>query len=572
MENLNDKETIKQCINKLKEKGIIDKVQYTKLCNIVSGVSDATIVLNDLLSIYFNDNALLEEIYKSINSTKLCFLHRIDLFSENLDISVIQHTGTKMETTTLFDPDKYYNEQINKCENDIFAIPIVFGFKIGNHANILIVKRLRYYDSDLVKSITVEHFEPHGKMFYGDEIESENQKITDNINQLVHQLFDRETHSIYIITPDILCPESLSFGGLQGLVRDSSEWNGTCAIFTMWYAFKRLTEPYKSYNIIYQEMIDVFLKNDPIKTIEAITHSFVNLLNINLNTSEINDDKTISANNRNIITMIQSLRNNTYESDIVNIPHKINNTHLIKILKLLKNSPNIKILNIINNNFNYSVIKELVELLTNNTSLLEINLSHNMITDVFMIILADVFIKNTTLQTIDLSNNIFEYVGVMKIADIFKYNNSLLVINLSNNAIGDEGMSKIAEGLKTNESIKKIFIGRCMIGDIGASYLADGLKINRSLKQIFLANNLITQFGAMKLFESLKSNPTVVIFLLANKISQDEIINLSHMKSYMSLYYRIIFDKIEDIIKNKYIKYKIKYNALRDTLHSNKSN
>ena len=133
-------------------------------------------------------------------------------------------------------------------------------------------------------------------------------------------------------------------------------------------------------------------------------------------------------------------------------------------------------------------------------------------------------------------------------------------------------MSKIAEGLKTNESIKKIFIGRCMIGDIGASYLADGLKINRSLKQIFLANNLITQFGAMKLFESLKSNPTVVIFLLANKISQDEIINLSHMKSYMSLYYRIIFDKIEDIIKNKYIKYKIKYNALRDTLNSNKSN
>jgi hypothetical protein len=120
----------------------------------------------------------------------------------------------------IFDKNKY-NSQIANCTSNIIAIPVNFLFLNSAHANMLIINR---------SNKTIEHFEPHGVFLKNME---KQEAINKEIDKLILLLFGDE---YAIVHPNDTCPK------IQDIVSSvSKEWGGTCAIFSMVYAIKRLT-------------------------------------------------------------------------------------------------------------------------------------------------------------------------------------------------------------------------------------------------------------------------------------------------------------------------------------------
>lgn len=142
-------------------------------------ISDDVEVINTqftkLLHLWFNDNAILHEIYKHLSSVGLCILKEIVIWKNientNQTMYVIAHNYgyddmdklVKHHFTSYLNEEMYYNTQIKECRNNIMAIPI----KIYNnndpmaHANMLIVKK----QTNKRIKILVECFEPFGNQF-----------------------------------------------------------------------------------------------------------------------------------------------------------------------------------------------------------------------------------------------------------------------------------------------------------------------------------------------------------------------------------------------------------------------
>ncbi len=266
---------IANCLVKL-ESSNLSSGKKMRLCERISGILDETKTINQritifqkLMHIWFNSHAILEEIYKTLNNENFCFLHdiyiQIDSENKTSRISLFKHVSRKFQQNNVdFDVNIYKSNQIDACKSNIMAIPI--AFQINNsrssHANMLIIN---------TKAKTVDHFEPHGTYSGSNKIPQE--LINTQIDKLIDMLVDR---SIYTVThPDETCPN------LQGFVRES-EWSGTCAMFSMFYAIKRLLNPEKSHSEINREIEVIFrTSRNPVNTIIYITKSLVNLLNIN---------------------------------------------------------------------------------------------------------------------------------------------------------------------------------------------------------------------------------------------------------------------------------------------------
>ena len=232
--------------------------------------------LDKLLHLYFNDNSFREEIFKAMKNPNFCFLHEIIL--TNSDTIISQHLGKKSFAKTQFDPVKYRKEQIDPCKSNIMAIIISMRTPtntitpVRGHSNVLIIQK-----NDSNKTLEAELFEPHGKKRPTDfEIED-----IQFIN-LLKDLFPEYT--IKFIPPIDLCPKKK---GLQGRVK-SGNWDGTCTVFTMWYAFLRLLSPSTSRKDIYEYMFKVFESESPEDVIEYITTAFTDLVKININEGTVN--------------------------------------------------------------------------------------------------------------------------------------------------------------------------------------------------------------------------------------------------------------------------------------------
>ena len=285
-----------------------------RLCERISGIFDETKTFNQritifqsLMHIWFNSNAILEEIYKTLNNENFCFLHDIYIHinSENKTsrISLVKHVSRRFQQDNVdFDINIYKKNQIDACKSEIMAIP--FNFQINNnqssHANMLIIN---------TKAKTLDHFEPHGTYKGSSNIPQE--LINTQIDKLIDMLVDRR---IYTVThPDATCPN------LQGFVR-RSEWNGSCAMFTMFYAIKRLLNPEKSHREINTEIETIFMTSpNPVNTIIYITQSLVSLLNINetdmtVNSRQINPQYDFKYNDGTLV----------YSGTLVNdVPHGV---------------------------------------------------------------------------------------------------------------------------------------------------------------------------------------------------------------------------------------------------------
>ena len=460
-----DKLLIKECFGRLKDIGILSEKKSIELCESVNGVlnnetptiTDSMKVLHDLEYIYFNDNALLEEIYKSMSNKNFCFLHEINLVIDTQSIYIFQHMGYKNRKDIEFNPTTYYKEQIINCESDIFAIPIGFSMKLdstdGGHANMLIVKRIRNPLTRVLQSIEVEHFEPHGARYIYNEIETK--KIGDMISKLIHKIFDREGIPIDIFTPEMICPRTNK--GLQSMVAES-DWSGTCTIFSMWYAFKRLTEPEKDAKVVYAEMFKVFDNKNPIEIIKAITHSFVKLVNIDLGKNKVNRRvlSPMKIEDIKLGRIIKQLEDKTYSSNEINISNKVENIYIIKLLNTLKTNETVRTLTISNNIIDNRSMYKIFDALQYNKTLENLYIPHNSIIFNFptnrIPDLLNIFI-NLSLKKLDLSNNKIGDKGLLVLAQVLKVNKSIIAIDLSNNMISDNGVALLEESLKTITSI-----------------------------------------------------------------------------------------------------------------------
>jgi hypothetical protein len=549
-----DKLLIKECFGRLKDIGILSEQKSIELCESVNGVlnnetptiTDSMKVLHDLEYIYFNDPALLEEIYKSMSNKNFCFLHQIFLFIDTQLIYMYQHTGYQTRSMTLFKPAIYYKEQIINCDSDIFAIPIGFKIDLSPHANMLIVKRIRNPITQVLQSIKVEHFEPHGALFNYNEIKTK--KIGDMISILIHTLFEREKIPINIFTPEMICPRPNS--ALQAMV--SGDWGGTCAIFSMWYAFKRLTEPEKDAKVVYAEMFKVFDKKSPIEIIKAITHSFVKLVNIDLDKNMINRREIHSQKIKEIKLgrIIKQLEDKTYSSNEINISDTVEDELIIKLLNALKTNETVRTLTI-SDNYNVNFLEKIYELFTTNKTIITLGLLNNTSTDYFktlnMFYLFDALQYNKTIKNLNITHNLitfnFSIKEIHDLSDIFtklslktidisynlinndhslkyllRYNTSLHILNLSNNEMGDIGTIELANGLNSNTTLLEINLSNNNIGDKGLNVLATVLKVNKSIIDLNLSNNNIGDKGVFELMEVLPFNRRIEFNLSNNKL------------------------------------------------------
>ena len=93
-------ERLERCSENLKAKNPkISPETVTSLCETVNGIlgsknkRDIPEKLDSLLHQWFNDDSILEEIYKTINSKDLCFLHEVNYDFEKKIFYLQRHNG-----------------------------------------------------------------------------------------------------------------------------------------------------------------------------------------------------------------------------------------------------------------------------------------------------------------------------------------------------------------------------------------------------------------------------------------------------------------------------------------------
>jgi len=273
-----------------------DRDKYKNICKVLEKIeiTDDIQVINakftELLHLWFNDNAILHEIYKHLSSIGICVLHEIVIW-KNIENSgetryIIPHNygyddmpdTIKRHTTSYLNEEMYYNTQIKKCPNNIFAIPIaIYNHNDPmSHSNMVIVKKLNNGPIKLM----VECFEPFGPML----MDADTSDV--EIAQLIHNLFAHDLHikqdEIHIMSVSQKC--SLQIHVFFSKFKDS------CAIFSLWYAIERLLHPEKDPLETQMYMEKYLTKSNPEFVIKMIILSFMMLLNIN-EFGVINDKK-----------------------------------------------------------------------------------------------------------------------------------------------------------------------------------------------------------------------------------------------------------------------------------------
>lgn len=290
----------KQCIDKFtKESTPNVRNRYKNICKILNNIqiTDDIQIINkaftDMLYLWFNDNAILHEIYKHLQSNGICVLHEIVIWynvgNTGQTMYIIPHNygyddmseTTKTHTTSYLDFERYYVTQIKKCKNNIMAIPITIYYNndTNAHSNMLIIKR----QLNLPIKILVEHFEPYGNM-----------SLLDNafeISHLINNLFAYEINNqneIQIISSTKYnCPIQIQLMG--------TKYSDTCSILSLWYAIKRLLNPEEDPYETYRNISNYLKNNGAELAIKNVIKSFMLLIDIS-EKGIINGKKSINKN------------------------------------------------------------------------------------------------------------------------------------------------------------------------------------------------------------------------------------------------------------------------------------
>ncbi len=290
------KQNIAKCSENLKSKNPkISHETVTSLCETLNGIlgspnkRDIPEKLDSLLHQWFNDNSLIEEIYKTINSKDLCFLHPV-FFNFGLEMFyVAKHRGRgrDLESNAPIDFKKYYNDQIKGCDSNLMAFEFGYywpGDPFG-HSTMVVIERGETR-SDGKQLIEVEHFD-------SSNIEVEQIKVS--LENFIKSLFGEENFYFKFHHQDEVC----DFNIQGSYFNITDKFSGSCTQFALWYGFKRLLEPYKTRKEVIAEIEELLYinKNDPDSVMIILIKQFQSLLTIK--TAENNNLK-MQANGRDL--------------------------------------------------------------------------------------------------------------------------------------------------------------------------------------------------------------------------------------------------------------------------------
>ncbi len=275
---------IDKCIKRLTRKNNYSPSEYNRyknLCKIVNNIqiSDETKVVNDtfteLLHTWFNDNVIVSEISKHLRKIGVCVCKEMVIWKNftpgNVAIFIPRFKYDKTNSRDIqeaesIDYEKYYNTQIQTCQNDIFAIPIrTYRYNKTTHLNMIVVKR----ETGKPYKLSAELFEPNG-----DKIDAK-----EEMTFILRKLFDSEIETpddIHIIDIPEMCP------GIYIQSRMKPPYTETCSTISFWYAINRLLNPYEDYETTYKRMnsyLSGFFR-DPTRIMKRIILSFMLLLDI----------------------------------------------------------------------------------------------------------------------------------------------------------------------------------------------------------------------------------------------------------------------------------------------------
>ena len=284
-------ERLERCSENLKAKNPkISPETVTSLCETVNGIlgsknkRDIPEKLDSLLHQWFNDDSILEEIYKTINSKDLCFLHEVNYDFRKRVFYLQRHIGRDNPISESIFFKKYYEDQIEGCESNLMAINFSYfwpGDPYG-HSTIVVIERGKIRN-DGKQLIEVEHF---------DSSNIDGEQIKAPLENFIKSLFDEEKFYLVFHHQDEVCNFNI-----QGMIPSSSKFSGSCTQFAMWYGFKRLLEPHRTRHEVVSEMKYLLDNYDPETVMINLIKQFQSLLTIK--TAE-NDNLKMKANGRNL--------------------------------------------------------------------------------------------------------------------------------------------------------------------------------------------------------------------------------------------------------------------------------
>ena len=242
-------------------------------------------MFESLLDIWFKNGSVVEEIFKTIGSKDLCFLHSVRYDFEDKKFIIKRHNGRKTYGTEDLDFKKYFTDQIEKCKSNLMALPISYNIdETRGHATMVVIEK-GSNEKDGKQVIEVEHFDSSN--IAGD-------RIKEPLENLIKSLFGEDNYVFRFHHQDEVCNTKI-----QGVLKDQI-YTGSCTHFAIWYAFKRLLEPHKKRDRVVREMYELFNgKKDPDEVMIGLIHTFQSLLRFDSTW----DDKFygLSVNDRDVV-------------------------------------------------------------------------------------------------------------------------------------------------------------------------------------------------------------------------------------------------------------------------------
>ena len=221
---------------------------------------------------WFLENGIIEEIFKTLRSKHLCFLHNIYYIVDKNNFEIRRHEGREEIKDSPFDFNKYYKDEIENCKSKLIAIPVnIKSFiKRFGHATTLIIDRTEEIDDKTGKKIIIaEHFDSAKTITSSFDVEGFEIELLKFITTLFG---DKYTYKF--IGKKKTCPIAI-----QDRLKHT-KYDGSCTQFQLWYAFKRLLEPEKSRKTVIEDMNRLLDQGVP--GIIKLIKSFQSLLNIRL--------------------------------------------------------------------------------------------------------------------------------------------------------------------------------------------------------------------------------------------------------------------------------------------------
>lgn len=248
-------------------------------------------IFEENLDIWFKNFTVTEEIFKTIKSKDLCFLHSVRYDFESEKFTIATHIGKNAKGKVDLNFQKYYNDQIKGCQSNLMALPLDYirlagSYSSSSHATMIIIE-LGSIQQNGKQLVEVEHF---------DSSNINKEQIKKPIEDLIKSLFGEDSYVFRFHHQDEVCNSKIQGKVLQ----EKNKYSGSCSQFALWYAFKRLLEPHKKRDQVVREMYELFNgKKDPDEVMIGLIHTFQSLLRFDTTW----DDKfyELSVNGRDIV-------------------------------------------------------------------------------------------------------------------------------------------------------------------------------------------------------------------------------------------------------------------------------